>query len=105
MHVKISRGGDRKIAFGDIFGINLRPDPVERAGQVGRLGGLAVALLRSSHPLVPLLRQAERDDAALAQALATIAVLPPPTRRRLIATFAATEFTKLRREPLERGKR
>jgi hypothetical protein len=41
------------------FGIGVRPDPVERAGQIGRLCGLAAAMLRSSHPLVSLLRRAE----------------------------------------------
>jgi hypothetical protein len=51
------------------FGIGVRPDPVERAAQVGRLCGIAAMLLRSTHPLVALLRQAERDQQAFAQAL------------------------------------
>jgi hypothetical protein len=74
------------------FGIDARPDPVERAGQVGRLCGIAAMLLRSSHPLVALLRQAERDEAALAQAIDIIDALPTLTRRRLIASFGATQW-------------
>jgi hypothetical protein len=76
----------------DFFGIGLRPDPVERAVQVGRLCGIAAMLLRSSHPLVALLRRAERDEAALAQALDMVGALPSLTRRRLIASFAATQW-------------
>jgi hypothetical protein len=41
---------------------------------------------------VALLRRAERDEAALAQALDMVGALPSLTRRRLIASFAATQW-------------
>jgi hypothetical protein len=103
MRAKIYLSGGRQTAFRDMFGIDLRVDPIERAGQIGRLCGIAATLLRSSHPVVPLLRRADRDEAALAQAVDAIAALPSLTRRRLIASFGATEWTrpvaKARREP------
>jgi hypothetical protein len=80
------------VGFASVFGVSLRPDPIERAAQVGRLCGIAAMLLRSTHPLVALLRNAERDDAALAGALEIVGALPTLTRRRLVATFGATQF-------------
>jgi hypothetical protein len=79
-------------AFASVFGITLRLDPLERAAQVGRLCGMAAMLLRSSHPLVVLLREAERDDEALARALDVIAALPTLARRRLVCTFGFTQW-------------
>ena len=76
----------------NVLGIGLRPDPIERAAQVGRLCGIAAMLLRSRPPLVALLRRAERDEAALAQALDMVGALPSLTRRRLIAAFGATQW-------------
>jgi hypothetical protein len=55
-------------------------------------------LLRSTHPLVAMLRRAERDEAALAQALDMVGALPSLTRRRLIASFGATQWVQTTRE-------
>jgi hypothetical protein len=93
--------------FADVFGIGLRLDPIERAGQLGRLTGLACAQLSSSHPCVLLLRQAELgDNEALAQAPDLVSALPPLQRRRIVASNAALQWlrrvAKPRREPLER---
>jgi hypothetical protein len=74
------------------FGIALRPDPVERAGQIGRVCGIAAILA-----LIPLLRQAERDDTAPARALDVVDALPSLTRRRLISSFAATQWVQPKR--------
>jgi hypothetical protein len=82
--------------FASVFGIALRPDPVERAGQLGRVCGICAILLRSTHPLVPLLREAEGDERALARALDMIDALPSLTRRRLISTFGATQWAQPR---------
>jgi hypothetical protein len=38
--------------FAGVFGADLRPDAIERAGQIGRVCGIAAMLLRSTHPLV-----------------------------------------------------
>jgi len=84
-------------AFGiflDVLGPGPKPDPIARAGAVGRCCGIAVLLLRSSHPLIPLLRRAERDDEALARALAMINALPTTVRRRLIATYGAIAWAR-----------
>jgi hypothetical protein len=83
-------------AFASVFGIDLPQDAIERAAQIGRLCGIAAMLLRSSHPLVPLLRRAEQDGAALARALDMIDALPSLTRRRLISSFASTQWAQLR---------
>jgi hypothetical protein len=82
--------------FASVFGAGLRPDPVERAGQIGRVCGIAAMLLRSTHPLVALLRQAERDDRALAKALDMVDALPTLARRKLIASFGATQWALTR---------
>jgi hypothetical protein len=91
--------------FAAVLGIDIRPDAIERAGQLGRLCGIAAAQLGSSHPIITLLRQAERDDAALAQALAAIAVLPSLTRRRLIATLAGDGMGEAGRQAATRAAR
>jgi hypothetical protein len=71
--------------FASVVGVDLRPDPIERAAQIGRVCGIAAVLPRSTHPLVAMLRQAERDDRVLARALDAVDALPPLTRHRLIA--------------------
>jgi hypothetical protein len=97
------REWDSGTAFATVFGVSLRPDPVERAAQVGRLCGVAAMLLRSTHPIVPLLRRAERDDKALERALDVIGALPALTRRRLVASFGATQWACSRpRRPAHR---
>jgi hypothetical protein len=78
--------------FASVFGPDLQADPIDRAGQVGRVCGIVVMLLGSRHHLVALLRRAERDERALAKALDIIEVLPTLTRRRLIASYGATEW-------------
>jgi hypothetical protein len=92
-------------SFVDVFGIELHQNPVARAAQIGRACGIAAMLLHSSAPIVALLREAERGDGkAFAQALATITALPSLTRRRLIATFAATEWARsAAKPPIDRG--
>jgi hypothetical protein len=80
--------------FASVFGIDLRQDAIERAAQIGRLCGIAAMLLRSTHPLVALLRQSARDDTALARALEMVDALPSLTRRRLISTFAAVQWAR-----------
>jgi hypothetical protein len=85
--------------FASVFGAGPASDPIDRAGQVGRVCGIAAMLLRSCHPIVPLLRRAERDDVALARALDMIDALPTMTRRRLIATYGATQWAIPRARP------
>jgi hypothetical protein len=102
---RTSSSGTTQTSFAAVFGIGLHlDDPVERAGQIGHLCGIAAAQLGSSHPIVLLLREAERGDGkALAQALAALAALPALMRRRLIATFATLQWlrrvAKPRRKP------
>jgi hypothetical protein len=89
--------------FADMFGIGLRQNPVERAGQMGRLCGTAATLLRSAPARAR--RRPARPGAVMRQAdaLVAIAALPSLTRRRLIATFGATEWAKLVAKPPRHG--
>jgi hypothetical protein len=83
--------------FAAVFGAGLRADPIDRAGRVGRVCGIATLLLGSNHPLIAVLRAAERDDQALARALDLIDALPTLTRRKLIASYGATQWAQSRR--------
>jgi hypothetical protein len=61
--------------------------PAERIAQLRALAALAAVFLGSAHPLVEMLRAAERDDDAAAQALALLDRVPSLTGRRMLATF------------------
>ena len=83
----------RSLAFGPWSpGLN----PVERVAQLRCIGGLAAVFLGSDHRLVAVLRRAETDSSALAQALVVVDGLPSLTRRRLLTTFGAVTWPSVR---------
>jgi hypothetical protein len=59
----------------------------ERIAELRSLAVLVAVFTGSENPLVPLLRQAEHDDAAAVRALELLDRVPALTRRRLLSTF------------------
>jgi hypothetical protein len=69
----------------------LSPDvtPVEKVAQLRALCALTAVFAGSGHPLIDMLRRAETDRDAAAEALAMFDQLPSLPRRHVISTFAA----------------
>jgi hypothetical protein len=80
--------------FAAVFGAGLGSDPIDRAGEVGRICGISAMLVGSRHSLICVLRAAERDNKALARAPDLIDALPTLRRRKLIATYGATQWAR-----------
>ena len=69
----------------------------ERTAQLRALAALSAVHLGSQHPLIRLLRGAERRAETRAIALAMLDATPTLTRRRIIATFASIHHPRYSR--------
>lgn len=68
----------------------------ERERQLRCLQAIIACHHGSAHPLIPLLRRAERDAMAYAAALDEFERLPALHRRRVLATHAAITWPRSR---------
>jgi hypothetical protein len=64
----------------------------ERIAELRSLAVLVAVFTGSENPLVPLLRQAEHDDAAALRSLELLDRMPSLTKRRLLSTFGAVTW-------------
>jgi len=81
---------DHTVPPAGLFGPFLpHTDRAEQKAQFRALAMGAAVYVGSSHPLIDMLRRAETDHNAAAEALAMFDRLPSLRRRHIIATFAA----------------
>jgi hypothetical protein len=69
----------------------LAPDlaPVEQVAWLRALCALTAVFVGTNHPIIDLLRRAESDHAAAAEAVVAFDSLPTLRRRRIISVLAA----------------
>jgi hypothetical protein len=65
---------------------------VERIAELRSLAALVAVFTGSANPLVAVLRQAETDPEAAAQAQELLDRVPSLTRRRLLSTFGSVTW-------------
>jgi hypothetical protein len=68
----------------------------EERAQLRLIGGITASFIGCQHPLVAVLRRAEDDAAAKAEALRMINTLPSLTRRKIISTFGSVMWAHKR---------
>jgi hypothetical protein len=66
----------------------------ERERQLRCLQAIAYMVLRPHHPLIPLLRRAESNAAAFAEALDAVERLPSLHRRRLLSIHSGVTWPR-----------
>jgi hypothetical protein len=69
-------------------------DPAEQRAQLRLIGGIAASFIGCQHPIVAILRRAEGDPVAKAEALRMLNRLPSLTKRRIISTFGGVMWAR-----------
>jgi hypothetical protein len=75
----------------------------EERAQLRLIGGITASFIGCQHPLVAVLRRAEDDAAAKAEALRMLNALPSLTKRRIVSTFGGVMWARKRPLRARRG--
>jgi hypothetical protein len=79
----------------------------EERAQLRLIGGITASFIGCQHPIIAILRRAEGDADAKAEALRMLNCLPSLTKRRIISVFGSVMWAHKRptRRPASRGRR